>query len=161
MAFVVSFGSFQGNALQTRTPANGKLTGVTVDLLVMMEAAAGVTFRYFYPCRRADYDAGTCSRHSKKLLECVAWRVVLCPEADMGLRCADGVCKDDELRHPKVALEMMDKFTYEPADDFWCFPCNILLHARPSTRASASQVVMFYAVTLHRMWQRACIPMRD
>ena len=55
----VSFGSFQGNAMQTRTPANGKLSGITIDLLVLMEATTGITFRYFYPCRKALYDAGT------------------------------------------------------------------------------------------------------
>jgi hypothetical protein len=48
-----------GNALQTRTPKNGQLTGITISLLSKFEDETGAVFRYFYPCRKAKYDAKT------------------------------------------------------------------------------------------------------
>ena len=53
-----NFDTIQGNALQTRTPANGKISGITIDVLSQLESEGGVVFRYFFPCRKEKYDAG-------------------------------------------------------------------------------------------------------
>ena len=50
-----------GNLNQTRTPANGLLSGLTVDLLESVAVELGVTLRYYYPCARTNYDStGAC-----------------------------------------------------------------------------------------------------
>ena len=48
-----------GNGLQTRTPKNGQLAGITISLLSKFEDETGAVFRYFYPCRKEKYDAKT------------------------------------------------------------------------------------------------------
>jgi len=50
-----------GNAMQTRTPANNKLSGITIDVLVALSVESDMQFRYFFPCRKALFDeAGAC-----------------------------------------------------------------------------------------------------
>lgn len=46
-----------GNALQTRTPQNGLLSGITVDVLSQIQKETNVKFRFFYPCRKSKFDA--------------------------------------------------------------------------------------------------------
>jgi len=44
--------------LQSRTPANGKISGIAIDVLMALAAVSGVNFRFFFPCRKEIYDAG-------------------------------------------------------------------------------------------------------
>lgn len=50
-----------GNIRQTRLPSNGLLSGMTIDLLETLSVAMGVTFNYYYPCKKAAHTTkGVC-----------------------------------------------------------------------------------------------------
>jgi hypothetical protein len=44
-----------GNEKQTRRPSNGKLTGLTIDMLEELSEMTGCKFHYLYPCSRGSY----------------------------------------------------------------------------------------------------------
>ena len=44
-----------GNVNQTRTPANGMLSGLTIELLEALKTEMGATFNYYYPCKKATF----------------------------------------------------------------------------------------------------------
>lgn len=50
-----------GNANQTRTSRNGGVSGITIDVLNLIEYHTGASFQYYYPCRRSDVrETGKC-----------------------------------------------------------------------------------------------------
>jgi hypothetical protein len=50
-----------GNVNQTRTPSNGLLSGMTIELLEEIAVMLGVRLKYYYPCAKARYEAtGKC-----------------------------------------------------------------------------------------------------
>ena len=52
-----------GNVLQTRTSENGRISGLTIDLLDEVASQLGVELKYYYPCLIADHTAnGKCTK---------------------------------------------------------------------------------------------------
>ncbi|EKX38360.1 hypothetical protein GUITHDRAFT_154734, partial [Guillardia theta CCMP2712] len=46
-----------GNLNQTRTPGNGKLSGLSIDMLGALSTTMGVSFKYYYPCNVQLYNS--------------------------------------------------------------------------------------------------------
>ena len=50
-----------GNVNQTRTPSNGLLSGMTIELLEELAVLLSIRLKYYYPCAKARYEAtGKC-----------------------------------------------------------------------------------------------------
>ena len=54
-----------GNLNQTRTPSNGLLSGMVIDLLETLAVDLDVSIKYYYPCKISTYESnGICEKAS-------------------------------------------------------------------------------------------------
>jgi ABC-type amino acid transport substrate-binding protein len=62
-----------GNVNQTRTPANGMLSGFTIDMLEALSVEMDVEFKYFYPCEKVANDKPTTCKGSDSAIAALEW----------------------------------------------------------------------------------------
>jgi hypothetical protein len=101
-----------GNLNQTRTPGNGYISGLTIELLEKLKQELGISINYYYPCNIVNYNKDKkCAKANAD--EALDWLDKMTPGkyfGDMATWCKDyqclvaGALKIDEVRVQKFRM---------------------------------------------------------